>query len=468
MLFSQVTFLIFFPIVFLANLLTIRWNLVNRMVLLMAGFVFFAYWSFADFGLMLMVVVGSYVGTRLLDMSDDPVLRRRLLIATVGFDLLCLFYFKYAAFLGHTGAALLSLFHIHVAGKAEPQMLPLGISFYTFHCLSYVADVYKRKFRCASLLTFLIYISLFPQMVAGPIVRGNQLVPQIEANWKMRAFDFRNGAYNFLLGLFLKTVCADHISDIIDPYWTAKGLASLGGAASWIVAFLYSIQIYSDFAGYSLMAIGLGLLLGFRLPDNFRAPYSAATFSEFWRRWHITLSSFLRDYLYIELLGGNRKGARRTYLNLMLTMLLGGLWHGPSWTFVVWGGIHGLALCVERAFGFEGKLPKLRAFGALGWAVVVQVIVVIAWVMFRSPDFQIAGLFVNRMFSSFAGSQVPQALQVGLILTVPAVLHHLLVRAEPVWPWLTAWPVRGVAAGALAGLILMFFHQPQGFIYFTF
>lgn len=470
MLFSQTTFLVFFPIVFAANLLTLRWNFANRLVLLIAGFVFFAYWSLGDFALMLAIVAGSFAGTKWLDITSNPRLRRRLLIATVCFDLGCLFFFKYAGFLQHTFVSLANLLHLPASAPIPPQVLPLGISFYTFHCLSYVADVYKGKFRCASPLTFLIYISLFPQMIAGPIVRGNQLVPQIDAFWKDRKFNFSDGVYYFLLGLFLKAVCADHISDFIDPYWTQKGVQSLGCAASWIVAFLYSCQIFSDFAGYSLMAIGLALLLGFELPDNFRAPYLAMSFSEFWRRWHITLSSFLRDYLYIDLLGGNRKGPARTYINLMATMLLGGLWHGPSWTFVAWGGIHGSALCVERFLGFEGRDRKLGWLQSAFWAVVVHVVVVIAWVMFRSPDFQTAGLFLQNMFvpGGSAFLSVPAGLKVALILTLPVFLHHVLTRFEPVWPWVHYKPIRGLAAGVLLSLILLFIHRPQGFIYFTF
>ena len=468
MLFSQATFLVFFPIVFLANLLTARWNLVNRIVLLIAGFVFFAYWSLNDFALMLAVVAGSYVGTKWLDLTTDPRRRKVLLISTVCFDLGCLFYFKYNGFLQQTLVSLLGMIRIHLAGAADTQVLPLGISFYTFHCLSYVADVYKGKFRCASPLTFLIYISLFPQMIAGPIVRGHQLVPQIEAPLKDRKFNFSDGFYWFLLGLFLKAVCADHISDLIDPYWNQTAAQSLGFTTSWTVAFLYSCQIFSDFAGYSLMAIGLALLLGFQLPENFRAPYLAWSFSEFWRRWHITLSSFLRDYLYVELLGGNRKGRIRTYVNLMLTMLLGGLWHGPAWTYVAWGGIHGSALCVERFLGFEGK-RRLSWVQSLFWAIVVQIIVIITWVMFRSPDFRTAGLFLRNMLlfrGGVAGVSAP--LQVGLLLTIPILIHHILTQFESQWPWIQSRPVRGLAAGVLASLILLFIHRPQGFIYFTF
>ena len=283
-------------------------------------------------------------------------------------------------------------------------------------------------------------------------------------------FNFSDGVYYFLLGLFLKAVCADHIADFIDPYWTQEGAKSLGFAASWIVAFLYSCQIFADFAGYSLMAIGLALLLGFQLPDNFRAPYLAGTFSEFWRRWHITLSSFLRDYLYIDLLGGNRKGPKRTYINLMATMLLGGLWHGPSWTFVAWGGLHGSALCVERYFRFDGRTRKPGWLRSVFWAVVVQVVVVIAWVMFRSPDFQTAGVFLQHMLvpGGSGMSGVPAPLNAGMFLTLPVLLHHVLTKLEPVWPWIQYQSVRGCAAGVLLSLILLFIHRPQGFIYFTF
>ena len=276
----------------------------------------------------------------------------------------------------------------------DPLWRPIALSFYVFHMVSYAIDIRSDKYKPARPLDYALYLSFFPHLIAGPIVRGNQLIPQLETPRKPANYDIRGGLYDYCTGFLLK-VCADRTAAVIDPYWVTGGHESLGAAGHWLVAMLYSSQIFSDFAGYTFMAIGISKLLGYVLPQNFNAPYIATTFQSFWRRWHITLSLFLRDYLYIYSLGGNRVGKLRSYLNVMITMLLGGLWHGASWNFVIWGGIHGSALTVEKVAGMEEPRPlPVRAL----WWLIVQVTVVIAWVFFRSPTLYGAVSFVRSMF----------------------------------------------------------------------
>jgi alginate O-acetyltransferase complex protein AlgI len=233
---------------------------------------------------------------------------------------------------------------------------------------------------------------------------------------------------------------------------------------------LYSCQIFADFGGYSFMAIGLGKVLGFELPENFRAPYLAGSFREFWQRWHISLSSFLRDYLYIGVLGGSRGRWWRTSLNLLITMLLGGLWHGPAWTFVAWGGLHGCGLVGERLLGFTEKDRKPLALRVV-WYLVVQLAVVVAWVLFRSPDLAFAGAFLQRMFvldGNGLSLELAPPLATVLFLTVPVVLHHLAHACPPLGHVTRAVWLRGALAGALLYAILVILHTPRGFIYFVF
>ena len=242
------------------------------------------------------------------------------------------------------------------------------------------------------------------------------------------------------------------------------GHESLGAAGHWLVATLYSSQIFSDFAGYTFMAIGISKLLGYVLPQNFNAPYIATTFQSFWRRWHITLSLFLRDYLYIYSLGGNRVGKLRSYLNVMITMLLGGLWHGASWNFVIWGGIHGSALAVEKVAGMEEPRPvPVRAL----WWLIVQVTVVIAWVFFRSPTLYGAASFVRSMFLPAQGGSHPQLLY-ATVFMIPMIGHHVARIPAFNTEWMAHWAPQGIITGVTGTLAILFYGYPAAFIYFNF
>jgi len=469
MLFTQHTFLFFFLVVFLVNLITRRWTKLNHIFLILANFIFFAYWSIPDFILMVSVVYLTYLMIRWMNSVKTISSQKTLLILTVWLDLGALILFKYRGFL-YENFSYLPFMPAYPRPSFFNAILPLGISFYTFQCLSYAIDVYQKKIKLTSLSHFVLYITFFPQIIAGPIVRGSQLIPQIDQPSKNRPIQLETGLYWFALGFFFKAVCADYISDIIDPYWISGQHEALSAFAHWIIAFLYSCQIFSDFGGYSFMAIGLGFLLGFQLPENFNAPYLAKSFGEFWKRWHITLSSFLKDYLYIGALGGNRHGARRTIINIIIVMLLGGLWHGPAWTFICWGGLHGLALIIERLVGLHDRRQWHHWLITLCWFFVVQAVILLTWVFFRAPSLSYALSFVKCMFifKPFENSLIPPDLMVGLIFTIPVLIHHIARLPQFNGTRLFNPLLKGSLAGFMFFIILIFMHRPQGFIYFTF
>ncbi len=288
-----------------------------------------ATWGVYSLALFLVVAVANFAAGRAMKETRPPWPTAILCLA-IGVDICTLAAFKYSAFFG-----------LHLNSLTGLIGIPLAISFYTFHIISYLVDTYRGKTKPTTFGRYLFYLSFFPHVVAGPIVRTWQLVPQLQTTRRI-ATDWPMGVHFLSTGFFLKSVCADNIAGIIDPAWKA---ADLSTPDHWVVAFFYYCQIYGDFAGYSLMALGMARLLGFRLPANFRSPLRAVRLQEFWRRWHITLSRWLRDYLYIPL-GGNRAGL--VAVNLMVTMLLGGLWHGAGPGFIIWGGLHGAGLVIER------------------------------------------------------------------------------------------------------------------------
>jgi len=277
--------------------------------------------------------------------------------------------------------------------------LPVGISFFTFQSMSYTIDIYRRQLKPEKNFTdFLFFVSFFPQLVAGPIVRASQFLPQIHTRIELSKADIGKALFLIIVGLFKKAVIADYISiNFIDRVfdWPSR----YTGVENLLALYGYCLQIYCDFSGYSDMAIGLALFLGFRLPDNFNSPYKAVTITEFWRRWHLSLSSWLRDYLYISL-GGNRLGKVRTYINLMLTMLLGGLWHGASWNFVIWGGIHGTALAVERLLNLPEKIYRNRITRLIG-VVITFHIWAFSMLFFRAQSTQHGIDMVNQILNYF-------------------------------------------------------------------
>jgi alginate O-acetyltransferase complex protein AlgI len=393
MLFNSLTFLVFFVIVFLLHRLMPGWG-AKKLLLLVASYVFYAAWNPPYVVILLFSTTLDWWLARLIWKSGDVRHRRLLLTLSLVANLSLLGFFKYGNFLLDNARILLAAIGVHYSPPALDIVLPIGISFYTFASLSYTIDVYRREIEGdATFLDYALFVSFFPHLVAGPIVRARQLLPQIKLPRSASRDQLGWGLCLVIIGLFTKTVLADSVfAPVVDAAYASPGMGAL---ESWAAVLGFSGQIYCDFAGYSLCAIGLALCFGFEFPDNFHYPYAARGFSDFWRRWHITLSTWLRDYLYVPL-GGNRHGAARTYVNLMLTMLIGGLWHGASWMFVLWGGLHGAYLAAERYKRGSQRgapLPKPKDWMLTAFTFLV---VSLTWIPFRAHDgHTAAGVFAG-------------------------------------------------------------------------
>lgn len=381
-------FLLFFPGVLLV-LALIRGAGPRRLFLTLASCLFYASWDWRYLVLLLMISAIDYGAAALIAASDGRK-RKLWLILSMATNLGILGYFKYANFFLET--------YNHTLGPSLGQqpllgvVLPAGISFYTFKTMSYTIDVYRGRVEpCRNWLDYALFVSFFPDLIAGPIVRASSFLPQLRANPGPTSNRILVGANLFLQGLTKKMFVADRLGEQLAPVFERPEIFATSSA--WLAVLAYGMQIYCDFSGYSDMAAGCAHMMGYHLPINFNLPYASLDVSEFWRRWHITLSSWLRDYLYIPL-GGNRSGAWRTCGNLMLTMLLGGLWHGAAWNFVVWGGLHGLALCLHRAWRAAGAaLPS-----ALAWLLTTG-FVLLAWVPFRCSGWSTARSFFARLLA---------------------------------------------------------------------
>ena len=345
MLFPTLSFAVFFALVLPASWLLMAHRVRWRVFMVAASWFFYGVADWRFVALLAGSTVANYLFGREIDRRAGAS-RSTWTVAAVVANLAVLGWFKYIGFLALSGQSILNLAGLPWKLPLPEVALPIGISFFTFQALSYVIDVSRGKVRPVSPLDFAVYLSFFPHLVAGPIVRASEFLPQIRRRIDPRRVDAGRAFSLIALGLFKKVVIASYLaSRAADPLFGFPH--QHGGIEALFGVYAYAIQIYADFSGYTDIAIGLALLLGIRFPQNFNAPYAAASLQDFWRRWHMTLSRWLRDYLYIPL-GGSRRGRIRTYVNLMLTMLLGGLWHGASWTFVVWGGLHGLGLSAER------------------------------------------------------------------------------------------------------------------------
>jgi alginate O-acetyltransferase complex protein AlgI len=334
--------------------------------------------------LLLACMVVNYVLGPALEPDDwdlESTRRRRLLVGVIAFDVAVLTIWKYAGFASAQAAGLASFTGLDL--PTVSLALPIGISFYTFHHISYVVDIYRgERPALRNMASFAAYIALFPQLIAGPIVRYGEIADQLTQARSHRLDDIAAGFPRFALGLIKKVVIADSLAPVVDACF-ATPADQLTTATAWLGAIAYTLQLYFDFSGYSDMAIGLGRMLGFKLPENFARPYSSASVTEFWRRWHMSLSRWFRDYVYIPL-GGNRSGVGTTYRNLWIVFALVGLWHGANWTFLFWGLYHGTVLVIERrrGWGVAATEPQRR----LARRALTLLIVVVGWVLFRSPD----------------------------------------------------------------------------------
>lgn len=413
--------------------------------------------------------------------QHDRTLKRKtqwIVLASITLNLGLLAWFKYAGFLvtsiNHAGQTIASSQGTSFTSWSLPDIvLPIGISFYTFQSLSYTIDVYRGEIRAQrNFLRFACYIAFFPQLVAGPIIRARGFFYQFDRKRRFHMKVFLEGCYLILRGLFLKLVIADNLGIIVDKHW-AQAASEPNGVLAFSLLVFFAYQLFCDFAGYSDIARGLAYQLGFRLPINFNAPYIAASFSEFWRRWHITLSQWMRDYVYIPL-GGRRSTAVRVALNLLLVMVLSGLWHGANWTFLAWGGVLGFALLAERALGFNK--PRFMA-QQLVWFAVVQLVWIFSLSLFRSESvtqaWQIAKnalLFVPQAFERFQGQDQADGLLIfGWCLCIVVWLFHAraLLTEQTVLGTSGAFE-KSIYAGAMLAAVLMMYSSVQTFIYFQF
>lgn len=474
MIFNSLTFVVFYAVVLSAYWTLRDWN-TRKNLLLLASYVFYGAWN-PPFAVLLFATTALdfWLGARIAA-AGSPGARRAWLIASLASNLSMLGFFKYGNFLLENTQALLALGGINYQPPHLDLFLPIGISFYTFHSLSYTLDVYRGTTQpTRSLRDFTLAVSFFPQLVAGPIVRAADFLPQAAQPPKPDASRFIWGLLLMTLGLFEKTVLADTmLANSAEKVFGFHG--PLQSLDAWTGVLAFSGQIFFDFAGYSTTAIGCALTLGFHLRDNFRFPYAAVGFSDFWRRWHISLSTFLRDYLYIPL-GGNRAGVVRAALNLMIVMFIGGLWHGAAWTFVVWGVIHGLFLVFERVV--RAIFKNATWTNSLGVQLLVvaatYLVVCVAWVFFRAQTFGGAMGIILAMFGQLpiAGEAIlptRDILQVAFVTAGLLGAHWLLrhTTMETVVARAPRWVITGVWTVMLCSIMLT---QGNGnaFIYFQF
>lgn len=397
MLFNSLTFIVFFLFTLAVFRVLPIWQW-KKVFLLIMSYVFYASWNPPFLLLLWFSTLADWFFAKVIHQTENPHRRRLWLIASLTINLGLLGIFKYGNFVIENFRMLADFLHIPFSPTPWNIILPVGISFYTFHTLSYIFDIYRRKIvPWNSFTDYCLYVAFFPSLVAGPIVRASDFLPQCPREKKISPNKFSWGMLMFFFGLFQKMVIADYfMAPIANRAYAAH--QNIGVLDAWGGTLAFSLQIYSDFAGYSMCAIGLALCFGFGLRRNFHAPYAALGFSDFWRRWHISLSSWLRDYLYIPL-GGNRFGNARTYVNLMLTMLIGGLWHGASWTFVVWGGLHGLYLCAERFLNLRNtaQVTTLK-ISSIFIILRTYFLTCLTWVFFRAHDFPQSWAFMTSMF----------------------------------------------------------------------
>jgi D-alanyl-lipoteichoic acid acyltransferase DltB (MBOAT superfamily) len=472
MLFNSLTFVAFFVVV-----VTLYWSIrgwpLRKNLLVVASYIFYGAWNPPFAALLFSTTAMDFWLGRQIGKAQGRA-KRKWLVASVCMNLSMLGFFKYGNFLLQNFQWLLARVGIIYHPPHLDILLPVGISFYTFHSLSYTLDIYRGVLQpTRSLRDFVLAVSFFPQLVAGPIVRAGDFLPQLVHPPRLKTNQFLWGLALMTLGLFEKIVLADTLLSA-----SADRVFGYGGPLvaldSWAGVLAFAGQIFCDFAGYSLTAIGAALTMGFHLKDNFRFPYAAIGFSDFWRRWHISLSTFLRDYLYIPL-GGNQVRPIRAAANLVIVMFLGGLWHGAAWTFVVWGLLHGSYLVIERVFRifFEqkpwaGALPVRLLAGFTTYAAVC-----IAWVFFRAPDFAVASRMLTGMFGGHAHGDTILAtrelLQIGVVTAGLISLHWLMrdnafetaVMRLPGWAVTAIWSFMAVAIVFTQG-------SSNAFIYFQF
>jgi D-alanyl-lipoteichoic acid acyltransferase DltB (MBOAT superfamily) len=463
MVFPSIEFAVFFPPVLLLSWVLMPRPQLWKPFILAMSYLFYAAAN-PKFCLLLGgVTLGNQLGAYYVTRTRSERRKSQITAATVALDLGVLGLFKYYGFFAQDVNQVLSSVGLGLGLPLTSIALPVGLSFFTFQAISYIVDVRRGLCERGKTVDVALYLSFFPHLVAGPIVRAREFLPQLATPRDPKDVAVGTGVFLIGLGLIKKVVLADLIArNLVDPVFAVP--EAYGAPDAWLAVYGYAAQIYCDFSGYTDIAIGLALLMGFIFPRNFDRPYSSTSFREFWRRWHMTLSRYLRDFLYIPL-GGNRGARWKTYRNLFLTMVLGGLWHGAAWGFVIWGAIHGGALAIERLL--NGRIPAPRW---LRWLLVFHV-VAFAWIVFRAPDLSIAGEVVQRMFTPGPATLFAPTVIVAIVLAIGlqllperpiAALRHRIEALRPA----------PLAAGLAVTIALVGATVPSGavppFIYFQF
>ena len=471
MVFNTLTFVVFFAIVVALHSLPFGWT-TRKVNLLIASYIFYAAWNPPFILLLWISTVVDWYAAQGLVRAQRPSARRAWMLLSVVANLGMLLYFKYGTFLLNNFTALMASVGVDYHAPQTDIVLPVGISFYTFATMSYTLDVYlRRALPARNFLDYALFVTFFPHLVAGPIMRPTELVPQFETPRRASLQQLCFGLGLMTLGLFNKVVLADtFLSGAVERVFDRGKMPGMLDA--WAGTLAFSGQIFCDFAGYSTTAIGAALCLGFNMPDNFRFPYAAVGFSDFWRRWHITLSSWLRDYLYIPL-GGNRHGPARTNAALITTMLLGGLWHGANWTFVVWGAVHGSYLMAER--GLRARFADYRPgpWAIFGIGLMTYILINVTWVFFRAKNFTIAWQVLGGMAGANAHAKpiLATVFLAAVAFITPAMLAaHWYMRDRTLESVVARVPP--IVISLLWGLMIFAIVISQGsgnaFIYFQF
>lgn len=482
MLFNSLTFVVFFGLVMVIHHLPISWR-ARKINLLIASYVFYAAWNPPFVILLWISTAVDWYAARQIQATERIGRRKAFVALSMVANLGMLGFFKYGSFLLDNFRMLAGFTGLEYQPPVWDIILPVGISFYTFQTMSYTLDVYQRRAEPSpGFLDFALYVTFFPQLVAGPIVRATDLIPQFREERRASWPEISWGLGLMSWGMFQKIVVADTLlasaADTVFGTAAAPPLWMMAGSVYWVDAWLGALafggQIFCDFAGYSTTAIGAALCLGFHVPENFRLPYAAIGFSDFWKRWHISLSSWLRDYLYIPL-GGNRKGPVRQYANLMVTMVLGGLWHGASWTFVVWGAMHGAYLWIEKVLVgvFRGAAWTKRDSVQFLLGIGTFLLVTLTWIFFRAQLWSIAiGILKAALFIEPQGMMVLSTLDIVKVLVVMTgiVVSHWLLRTSAIEELISTvpWWAGGAAWAGFVTVTIIAQGGGSAFIYFQF
>lgn len=476
MLFNSFIFFIFLGIVLpLFYILPQKWK---NPLLLVSSYFFYGYWDWRFTGLLALSTIVDFIIGKKLFATENHKKRKALLIISMAVNLGILGFFKYFGFFIDSFEAITATLGMHLDYLHLNIILPVGISFYTFQTMSYTIDIYRKRMEPTnSLMDFAVFVAFFPQLVAGPIERAANLLPQITNLPKVTKDQIEKGITLIVTGLFMKVMIGDTTGRIVDRIFSDPEIYKSPELLAALV--LFSIQIYADFSGYSSIARGVAKLLGIELMKNFEQPYLSSNITEFWRRWHISLSSWLKDYLYISL-GGNRKGNRRTYINLMLTMLLGGLWHGASWNFVIWGGLHGLYLAVHKLMLGDRKPQAEYKYAGLQSIVIyvlkvagTYLLVLFTWLFFRATDFNTTQIFFSKMWNWETSEYSLLFIQITLSFFVLTYLMDGLSYYTKRHTFILATKNRPLSYGIMAAmffvtLVFMFQSEPLPFVYFQF